>query len=264
MLRWIVFPLLTFVVGLGLGAYGFRLYLSAQELTPLSAEGNPDAYQAFLDMYVDEGSEDGIPRVAYRQAAADGVDLAPYLVYLQTIDPSSLSAEAALAYWLNLYNAGMIQLVLDAGNWGSVFADQGRYFLAQHFNVAGQHLSLDQIENQIIRVQWDDPRIHYGLNCASLSYPNLLTTEFTAQNLDTLLEGAAHAYVNHPRGVQGVRGNRVIVSEIYEWFKEDFGGNDQGIIDHLKLYAEPELLDQLEGIRRIRTQPYDWSLNIAP
>lgn len=61
----------------------------------------------------------------------------------------------------------------------------------------------------------------------------------------------------------GVDGRRVVVSEIFEWFEEDFGGSDQSVIDHIKIYAEPALAEDLEAARRVRTQPYDWALNIA-
>ncbi|MEM8636003.1 MAG: DUF547 domain-containing protein, partial [Pseudomonadota bacterium] len=75
------------------------------------------------------------------------------------------------------------------------------------------------------------------------------------------LTEAAVAYINHPRGVTVRNDGRLKVSTIYKWFKEDFGGNEAGIIDHLLEYAEPELAEQINARRDIRSYDYDWSLN---
>ena len=152
---------------------------------------------------------------------------------------------------------------MERGLYDSVISDRVYHFLTDHFEVAGQPLSLDKIENQVIRVRWDEPRIHYGLNCASLSCPNLQPLVFTGASLEEQLTSAAEAYINHPRGVGGVEGRRLVVSEIFDWFKDDFGGTDQGVIDHIALYANDDLAAELESARRIRVQTYDWTLNIA-
>jgi hypothetical protein len=90
--------------------------------------------------------------------------------------------------------------------------------------------------------------------------PNLQAQAFSAENLDVLLDKGAREYVNHPRGARVVNGE-LIVSSIYVWFEEDFGGNDAGVIEHLKKYARPELRDRLEAVDRIADHEYDWSLN---
>lgn len=274
--RIFALPLLAFIIGLGAGAYGFRLYLGAQTFDTLGAQAqgvqsalivDHSPLQALLNAHLVTDTPDGIYRFDYRAAQADSQTLEAYLAGLQSLDPGLLAADEALAYWLNFYNAGMIQLVLaqghETGTYGSVIDARGYYFLTQHFEVAGQALSLDQIENQVIRVQWDEPRIHYGLNCASLSCPNLAPAVFTGAELEAQLDRAARAYINHPRGVAGVERGRLVVSEIFRWFEDDFGGNDAGILDHIRHHAEPRLAAVLDEARRVSVQTYDWDLNIA-
>ncbi len=262
----ILVSLLTLVLGLGAGAYGFRLYLGSLQFTDLS--GDPQSlltvdhgqFQDLLDAHLKTDFDDGIHRFDYRAALADKAQLAAYLAGLQAIDPAALGTDEALAYWLNFYNAGMIHLILTRGEFGRVIDQQAYYFLTDHFTVADQGVSLDKIENQIIRQQWAEPRIHYGLNCASLSCPNLQPRVFMGATLEAQLDAAARAYINHPRGVEGLQGRRLVVSEIFDWFADDFGGTDAATLAHLATYAEADL----SPARRLRFLPYDWTLNIIP
>ena len=113
-----------------------------------------------------------------------------------------------------------------------------------------------------MRPIWRDPRIHYGVNCASIGCPNLLTTAFTALNVDRLLTENAIAYVNHPRGVR-LQDGRLTVSRIYDWFQEDFGDSEAGVLDHVRQFAMPELREALAQVRGIADFEYDWALNAA-
>ena len=104
-----------------------------------------------------------------------------------------------------------------------------------------------------MRPIWRDPRIHYAVNCASIGCPNLRTTAFTAAALQSDLTDAARDYASHPRGAQATsRG--LIVSSIFKWYQEDFGGTDAGVIAHLAQHGGP-------SGSRIYDDHYDWSLN---
>jgi Protein of unknown function, DUF547 len=134
---------------------------------------------------------------------------------------------------------------------------------AKIVKVSGIRLSLDDIEHVILRSLFKDPRVHYAVNCASFSCPNLLRDAFTATKLSDQLDGAAKAYVNSPRGIR-VEGGKVIVSSIYSWYSVDFegfGGTELGVLEHLRHYAEPALRQTLEGVMKIDSYEYDWSLN---
>jgi len=268
-MRRLLIPLLTFIIGLGAGAYGFRLYIGSLSFGGLDASSDSllavdhSAFQGLLDAHLKTDQPAGVNLFDYEAAQADRETLDSYLAGLQAINPAELGDAEALAYWLNFYNAGMIQLVLERGLFDSVIDDRVYHFLTDHFEVAGQPLSLDKIENQIIRVQWQEPRIHYGLNCASLSCPNLQPQVFTGATLDAQLQAAGHEYINHPRGVGEIEGRRLVVSEIFDWFKEDFGGTDRAVIEHITSFANEDLAAELADARRIRVQTYDWTLNIA-
>ena len=91
-------------------------------------------------------------------------------------------------------------------------------------------------------------------------HPNLQKRAYTAANLEVLLEQGAREYVNHPRGVS-FQGKKVVLSGIYDWFQEDFGGSEEGVVRHLRRYAAPELAEKLEEYSGRIGYEYDWSLN---
>jgi len=124
----------------------------------------------------------------------------------------------------------------------------------------GESLSLNDIEHRILRPIWQDPRIHYAVNCASFSCPNLRGTAFTAGNLEAILDQAARSYVNSRRGV-ALAGGRLTLSSIYDWYASDFGRNEAEILAHLRQYAKPELASQLAAFKGRINYAYDWSLN---
>lgn len=227
------------------------------------------AWERILTAYV-VPTADGINRFAYgRVSAADKKALKGYLAQLQQVKVTALKGDEQRAFWVNLYNALTIDVVLDRYpvksikeiSLGGSFFGSGPWAKAL-VTVEGRKLSLDNIEHDILRKVWPDPRIHYAVNCASIGCPNLMTKPFTAASLDRMLTQGARDYVNHPRGVRvGTKG--VTLSRIYNWYRRDFGANDSELFRHLATYAEPALKKQLAGIDTIAGYDYDWSLNEA-
>ena len=224
----------------------------------------------FLRHYHKPGS-DGIARVAYKAVTpADRKSLDAYLRRLQDVRITKFSRPEQRAYWMNLYNATTVKVVLDHYPVESItkinispgFFARGPW-KKKLLVIEGEKVSLDDIEHRILRPIWQDPRTHYAVNCASLGCPNLPPKAFSAGNTDKLLDDGARAYVNHERGAR-VDGGRLTVSSIYVWFQADFGGNDAGVIAHLKKYAEAPLKQRLGEVRRIDEHGYDWTLNDAP
>ncbi|MGB0681721.1 MAG: DUF547 domain-containing protein [Magnetovibrionaceae bacterium] len=227
-------------------------------------------WDRLLKTYVfDRG--DGVNRVAYDHINADdAARLEAYLKRLSETPVSRLDRPAQLAFWFNLYNALTVKVILDHYPVDSIrdidispglFADGpwGKKLIA----VEGVEVSLDDVEHRILRPIWRDPRIHYGVNCASYGCPNLLRQAFTAQNVDTLLTKGAKAYINSPRGAR-FDGEKLVVSKIYDWFEEDFGSSEEGVIAHLLLFANPDLKRRLADVAGIYDYEYDWSLNSLP
>ncbi|MFY2824440.1 DUF547 domain-containing protein [Ruegeria sp. MALMAid1280] len=97
--------------------------------------------------------------------------------------------------------------------------------------VSGQMLTLNDIELRIIRPTFNEPRIHYALNCAAVRCPNLMNRAWQVKTLERDFAAAERAYVNDPRGVRFDARGRLILSKIYTWFREDFGANEQAVLN---------------------------------
>jgi hypothetical protein len=227
------------------------------------------AWGQFLSRYLVE-SPDGINRVRYAEVTpADRQALAAYIDALAATPIGAYARDEQFAFWANLYNAVTVRTVLDHYPVDSIRAIDispglftrgpwGRKLVT----VEGVPLSLDDIEHRILRPIWRDPRIHYMVNCAALGCPNLAPAPFTAGRTEAMLEDAARAFVNHPRGAR-VEDGRLHVSSIYHWYREDFGDDDAGVIDHLRRYADDALRRALGSVGRIHRHDYDWALNLA-
>jgi hypothetical protein len=213
-------------------------------------------------------ADDGVVRFDYAGLAArDRAALDGYIARLTATPVSRLNRDEQLAYWINLYNALTVQVVLNNYPVSSILKiniSPGFFSIGpwgkKLVSVEGEDISLDDIEHRILRPIWRDPRIHYAVNCASIGCPNLIDTAYTADQVDALLEANAIAYVNHPRGAE-LRGGALSVSSIYDWFQEDFGGSETGVLAHLRKYARPDLLRDLKLVFEIDSYDYDWSLN---
>ncbi|MEO1092966.1 MAG: DUF547 domain-containing protein [Pseudomonadota bacterium] len=225
-------------------------------------------WAAFLQRFV-TADDAGVNRVRYDQVGpADRAALDAYIADLAATDVTALARAEQLALWINLYNALTVRTVLDhpgvdsireitfgrsgaSGPWGEPLV-----------TVEDRDLSLDDIEHGIIRPVFDEPRIHYAVNCAAVGCPNLQMTPFTAAGLDDQLDQAARSYVNDPRGVALTVGGDVELSSIYNWFRADFGGSETAVLGHLQAFAEPGLRERLAGAS-IDSYTYDWALNGA-
>ena len=227
-------------------------------------------WDGLLKAYVKVGP-DGLNRVDYAGFKAKGQPaLKNYITQLQAVEPSTLNRAEQFALLANLYNAKTIDIVLDhypvasiknISLGGGLFAAfTGGPWKAKVLSLRNVAMSLDDIEHGILRPLFKDPRVHYAVNCASIGCPNLQPDAFTGDQLNAQLDAAARAFVNHPRGAR-IANNGLIVSSIYSWFKSDFGGTDDGVIQHLKGYAGPSLSAKLRSVAGIANHEYDWTLN---
>lgn len=217
---------------------------------------------------------DGVNRVDFarwKASASDIKALKAYVAAVSALPLSKLPRNAAFAAWANLYNAITLSVVLDRYPVASIrdiksdgLLDPKAYFgpwRTKRVTVEGNQLSLDDIEHEIMRPTFKDPRVHYAVNCASLGCPNLPARAWNATTLDADLDQAARAFVNHKRGAEVLAGGALKVSSIYKWFIADFGGDDAGVVAHLGKYASPGLAAQLKKSREIADTQYNWALN---
>lgn len=232
---------------------------------------NHDSWQLLLNRYLNSNHPSGIHRFNYAAVTTeDQKALDVYLKEMQQLNPRRFSRAEQKAYWINLYNALTVELILKSYPVTSI-TKLGDSFLSfgpwddNVANIERHDLSLNDIEHRILRPLFRDNRIHYAINCASLSCPNLAATAYTATNTHSQLEEAARQYINHPRGVtfEGVRPEETTlkVSSIYHWYLEDFGNSDQALISHLTNYAEPPLAEQLRQYDGDIESHYNWALN---
>jgi hypothetical protein len=241
--------------------------LSAAWLAPPASAADDGAWDVLLARYVRE-SPDGVNRVDYARWHASAPDRAALQGYIRSLEgehPSAMARNAAFAYWANLYNAVTVETVLahypvrsirDIRSEGLSLKGLIGPWQTKAATVEGRRLSLDEIENAVMRPTFRDPRVHYALNCASLGCPNLRPRAFHGETLDADLDAAARAYIAHPRGVavtpQGLR-----LSSIYRWYAADFGD----LRAHLERYATPARAAEIRATPRIAGYGYDWSLN---
>ena len=262
----------VYLAALGLLLFGGRT-LFADEGFDYWRHTNPDSVAAvdhapwndFLSRNV-RISKDGVNRFPYQSVAPqDRAELDAYIAMLEEVAVTDLTAEVQLAYWINLYNAITVRVILDHYPVDSirdirfVWHTRGPW-KKELATVEGRALSLDDIEHRIVRPIFGDNRVHYALNCASIGCPNLQPLAYTRDNLDELLETAAREYINNPRGVR-FDDDELIVSSLFKWYAEDFGQNQRQVIAHLKQYAQPPLRKQLDLADEIDEFFYDWSLN---
>ncbi len=226
------------------------------------------AWDSFLKRFV-RVRPDGANLVAYGKVTrSDKAELGRYLGGLAALPISTYNRAEQLAYWINLYNAITVWVILEHypvagirdidispgwftdGPWGKKLV-----------TIEGQAVSLDDIEHRILRPIWRDPRIHYAVNCASIGCPDLTDRAVTATTAEAYLDEGARAYVNDARGAQ-IRGGQLYVSSLYRWFEADFAA-DGGIVAHLRKYAGPDLANRLRRSTTIADDSYDWRLNDA-
>lgn len=227
-------------------------------------------WDMLLKKYVVTNHPSGVNR--FRYAAVSPVDrqvLDAYLTAMQQVKVSSLNRAEQKAYWVNLYNALTVKVILDHYPVKSIMEigiSPGLFskgpWDAKLLTIEGEKVSLNDIEHRILRPIFKDNRLHYALNCASLGCPDLQPQAFTAANNEGLLTTAARAYVNSPRGARLVNG-KLYVSSIYVWFQVDFGGTDAAVVEHLRHYAEGALAEALRAYSKRLRDSYDWSLNGA-
>ena len=242
-------------------------------------------YAAVLDAYltVDEGGVNSFDYDAVTPGDRQRLDA--YISAMSRIDPTALTRDQQIAYWSNVYNAVTLAVILDnppedpdnairkielrglgekaedsgiATALKQVFTSDGPWDAAL-FLANGVPLSLNNIEHDILR-KMDEPRIHYAVNCASYSCPNLQPKPWTAEGLDADLDAAAAEYINHPRALSQTEDGELVVSSIYEWFQDDFDGSEAGVIAHMRPYAGDAAAVMLE-VNEIGSFDYDWTLN---
>lgn len=229
--------------------------------TQQSAHGAPvdnTRYGELLDKYVKNGVVD------YRGFKKEEGTLDRYLLILEKTDPKTLSRNEQFAFYINAYNAWTIKLILSHYPGVKSIKDLGSLFKSpwkkKIVRLDGDIISLDNIEHDILRPRFKDPRIHFAVNCASKSCPPLRSEPYEGDVLDNQLTEMTKRFINDPER-NHLQGNTLYASRIFKWYSGDF--NDD-IVGFFTTYAQKELRDGLtkHGSEiEVEYLDYDWTLN---
>jgi hypothetical protein len=277
---------------IGVLLVALAIYLNRPQLTVVDAnlpQGFPEqgfshlSFENLLREYVDP--EGLVDYERWHKSAEDRKALDSYLAAVSTFSPDATperfrKRSDALAYWLYAYNAYVIRSIL--GHWplesvtdvkAPLEAVKGLgFFYRQRFLFGGVAYSLYAVENDIVRKQYKDPRIHFVLNCASASCPVLKPDLPTGDDLEKLMHDATLEFVSDQRNVRIDSENRqVIVSTIFKWYEKDFINEmrrrgkptDRGVLDYIASVGPAQLRDDLAAAKSYETvfADYDWALN---
>lgn len=195
--------------------------------------------------------------VNYKNIKLELSKLTDYLAHLKNTPPQTdWTKNEKLAYWINLYNASTVYLIASNYPTKSITKlNGGKPWDKKFVNSGDKVYSLNQIENEIVRPQFKDPRIHAALNCAAVSCPKLLNEALLPATLNAQLDQQARAWVNDVTKNK-LLGNKAAVSQIFDWYKADF---KEGVVNFLNTYNSTNITVQQNA--KITYLEYNWELN---
>ena len=202
--------------------------------------------------------------VDYQGFIADSLVFNRYLELLSKNHPNkkNWNRNEQLAYWINAYNAYTVKLIVDHYPTESIKdIKSGIPFINGVFDIEfieieNQKYSLNNIEHGIIRPKFNDPRIHFAVNCASYSCPKLANFAYCAEQVDQQLEQAARSFVNSDKNI--LTSEKVELSKILSWYWMDFKKQYDSRIEFLNKYSNGV---QINPDAKVEFLDYDWSLN---
>ena len=257
------------------------LLLAAPALMAEQFDHDYHSYAGVLRSYVRP------PRVDYASLVANrtGLDRA-----VSELDSASARGEPGwtreqrLAFWINAYNVFTLRAVVDRypirAGWLTRFPRNSirqidGVWTTRQWRAAGRVVSLDDIEHRILRPEFRDARIHFAINCASISCPRLAAEPYRAGTLDAQLDAAGRTFLAGAEGLQRT-GDTIRVSSIFKWYGDDFvaqyapivpgqrDAKERGILGAVVKYGSAEASAHARtGTPAIRYLDYDWTLNDA-
>ena len=243
----------------------YILIILSLTIAPLAAATTFDhsKFDQLLKAYVDDQS-----LVDYNAMAQDA-RFKDTIETLKLANTAEMTPNGQLAFWINAYNAVTIAKVIKwkpkksvretliPGVWTST-----KFFTTREHFVAGKQLSQDDIEHEILRKQFNDPRIHFAIVCASSSCPRLARFAFTEENVQRQLEAETRKYINSDRGVRiDYAENTLYLSKLFDWFASDFKNKSGSVLEFIKLYLNESAMAFLDRKPKISYIHYDWALN---
>jgi hypothetical protein len=229
-------------------------FLLISGVTLTHAAGWEEEYGTLLKKYT---TPNGVRYGAWKANSGDLAALQRVVDGIAAAPAPSGKGPDALAFHLNAYNAWMLQEALEKYPTKSVKDPLFTFFISNRITVAGQKMSFNRLEKEIIIPRYGEPRIHVALNCASRSCPPLRSEPYTGAKLNAQLDSQSKTFVNSESGVR-LTPKGAELSAIFDWYKEDFGGAG-GVLTFINKHRNKPLPDGA----KVSFQSYDWGLNEA-
>lgn len=204
---------------------------------------------AFFKAHVKNG------KVDYRGVKAAPETLATLTEFVGAASLSGLSADQKKAFYLNAYNLLVIQGIVAAYPVGSPMDISGFFDKNKHL-VAGEKITLNDIENKKIRPVYNDPRIHFALVCAANGCPKIPNFAFQPDQLDSQLDTRTRKALNDAYFIRPEK-KQVKISEIFNWYRVDFADTDKGVLEYINQYRD----EKINASAKLGYYTYDWKLN---
>jgi hypothetical protein len=248
---------------IGLKALSFFKKISKNEVNLTDLQGAEDvvSHKIWNELLQKNVSPTG--QVNYKGFLEDRDTFQQYLTLLTDHPPNTKTwtKDDQLAYWINAYNAFTVELILQHYPIESIKKIGGSLTMVnsawdlKFFKIGGIDFDLNTIEHEILRKQFNEPRIHFAVNCASVSCPILLNEAFTGTKVRQQLKDRAVYFINNSQKNQ-LEEKAIKISGIFNWFEADFTKNGS-LIDFLNQYAKVKI----QSNATIEFLPYDWNLN---
>ncbi len=227
------------------------LFFLTAVLFVISAQAQPDfvSWDTFLKKYVTTEGEVDYKGIKANKTELDAITKSFSAVSTQT----AWNKNDQLAFWINVYNAFTIDLIVNNYPVKSIRdLDSGKPWDVKRITIGNKKYSLNNIENDIIRPQFKDPRIHFAVNCAAKSCPPLQNRAFFGKSLNSQLEAATKNFINNTNFIT-VAPSKLTLSRIFDWYAKDFGN----ITDFLNKFSTIKVNKNPV----VSYYDYNWSLN---
>lgn len=221
----------------------------------LIVSGSVSAQHNFFtdaDVFFRSHVKDGL--VAYGAIKSDQSALNSLMDQIAAFDLSQQDVQTTKAFMINAYNILAIKGIVDQYPVKSPF-DVKDFFDAKHYTVGGEKMSLNILEKERLYPMTNDPRLHFVLVCAAVSCPKLADFAYVPEKLDDQIETKTKDVLNDPEFIR-VKGSKVQVSEIFNWYANDFKTSGKNVSDYINGYRNKVLPSKKVGF-----YTYDWSLN---
>lgn len=232
------------------------LLLALLVVTSANLQANVTAtFTSNTDAFLKENVSRGF--VKYKKIKEKPEKLNKLVDQIATINSSELSGNEQKAFLINAYNVLVIKGIVDTFPVKSPTNVKG-FFDVQKYTVAGNKVSLNQLEKELLYKKFPDPRLHFALVCAAIGCPQLSSNAYQADFLDKQLDMQSRKTLNNPRFIKAGK-DKILVSEIFKWYEKDFVTEDKTILDFINSYRAIDVDTETE----VDYYEYNWQLNAA-